>query len=81
MSHVEDVTPAHTDHIDTTSFQVFAALAGHEQVVFCHDIRTNLRAIIAIHSTALGPALGGTRFFDYPREQDAVQTCCGFREV
>jgi len=73
VSHVEDVTPAHTDHIDTTSFQVFAALAGHEQVVFCHDIRTNLRAIIAIHSTALGPALGGTRFFDYPREQDAVQ--------
>ena len=73
MSHVEDLTPAHTDHIGATSFSVFSALAGHEQVVFCHDIRTNLRAIIAIHSTALGPALGGTRFFDYPREQDAVQ--------
>jgi len=73
VSHVEDLTPAHTDHIGATSFSVFSALAGHEQVVFCHDIRTNLRAIIAIHSTALGPALGGTRFFDYPREQDAVQ--------
>ncbi len=73
MSQVEGVTPAHTSHTDTASFHLFSDLAGHEQVVFCHDIRTNLRAIIAIHSTALGPALGGTRFFDYSREQDAVQ--------
>jgi valine dehydrogenase (NAD+) len=73
VSHDPSVTPAHTDHIGTTRFEIFTELAGHEQVVFCHDIRTNLRAIVAIHSTALGPALGGTRFFDYPREQDAVQ--------
>jgi valine dehydrogenase (NAD+) len=39
--------------------------AGHEQVVFCHDAPTGLRAIIAIYSTALGPALGGTRFYPY----------------
>ena len=72
MSQVEDVTPAHTEHIDTTSFSVFARLAGHEQVVFCHDSRTDLRAIIAIYSTALGPALGGTRFYPYATEQDAL---------
>jgi valine dehydrogenase (NAD+) len=39
---------------------------GHEQVVVCHDASSGLRAIIAIHSTALGPALGGTRFYPYP---------------
>jgi len=49
---------------------VFAA--DHEQVVFCHDEPSGLRAIIAIYSTALGPALGGTRFFPYGREEDAL---------
>ncbi len=37
----------------------------HEQVVFCADKATGLKAIIAVHSTALGPATGGTRFWDY----------------
>jgi valine dehydrogenase (NAD+) len=46
--------------------------AGHEQVVFCGDDASGLRAIIAIHSTALGPALGGTRFYPYASEQAAV---------
>ena len=46
--------------------------AGHEQVVFCHDGPTGLRAIIAIYSTALGPSLGGTRFYPYPSEDAAV---------
>jgi valine dehydrogenase (NAD+) len=45
---------------------------GHEQVVFCQDKQTGLRAVIAIYSTALGPALGGTRFYPYQTEQDAV---------
>ena len=45
----------------------------HEQVVFCRDESSGLRAIIAIHSTALGPALGGTRFHPYPSEDDALQ--------
>ncbi|MBA3293104.1 MAG: valine dehydrogenase, partial [Geodermatophilaceae bacterium] len=40
--------------------------AGHQQVVFCADEPSGLEAIIAIHSTALGPALGGTRFYPYP---------------
>jgi valine dehydrogenase (NAD+) len=51
---------------------VFERLAGHEQVVFCHDEQTGLRAIIAIYSTALGPALGGTRFYPYATEADAL---------
>ena len=51
---------------------IFDQLAGHEQVVFCDDEPTGLRAIIAIHSTALGPALGGTRFHPYPDEASAV---------
>lgn len=46
--------------------------AGHEQVVFCRDQATGLRAIIALHDTRLGPALGGTRFFPYASEADAL---------
>ena len=46
--------------------------SGHEQVVFCSDPGSGLRAVIAIHSTALGPALGGTRFYPYATEDDAV---------
>jgi valine dehydrogenase (NAD+) len=44
----------------------------HEQVVFCQDEASGLRAIIAIYSTALGPALGGTRFYPYASEDDAL---------
>jgi len=45
---------------------------AHEQVVFCADEQSGLRAIIAIHNTALGPALGGTRFYPYAGEQAAL---------
>jgi len=45
---------------------------AHEQVVFCNDPESGLRAIIAIHSTALGPALGGTRFYPYASEEAAL---------
>ena len=45
---------------------------GYEQVVFCSDDHSGLRAIIAIHSTALGPALGGTRFYPYRNEEQAL---------
>src|ERR687889_1314534 len=44
----------------------------HEQVVFCQDAATGLRAIIALHSTALGPGLGGTRFYPYPSTAAAL---------
>lgn len=46
--------------------------ARHEQVVFCSDERSGLYAIIAIYSTALGPGLGGTRFYPYESEQAAL---------
>ncbi|MDH5597972.1 MAG: leucine dehydrogenase [Cyclobacteriaceae bacterium] len=45
---------------------------GHEQVVFCHDEATGLKAIIAIHNTILGPALGGTRLWNYATEEEAL---------
>ena len=45
---------------------------GHEQVTFGRDPATGLRAIVAIHSTRLGPALGGTRFHAYASEDDAL---------
>jgi leucine dehydrogenase len=44
-----------------------------EQVVYNHDPASGLKAIIAIHSTALGPALGGTRFYPYASEEDALR--------
>lgn len=44
---------------------------GHEQVVLCSDPTTGLRAIIAIHDTSLGPALGGTRMWKYASDTDA----------
>ncbi|HET9899750.1 MAG TPA: Glu/Leu/Phe/Val dehydrogenase dimerization domain-containing protein [Actinomycetes bacterium] len=51
---------------------VFSRHSGHEQVVYCQDEASGLRAIIAIYSTALGPALGGTRFYPYASEADAL---------
>jgi leucine dehydrogenase len=54
---------------------IFGTLAqmGHEQVVFCNDTATGLKAIIAIHNTVLGPALGGTRMWNYATEEEALQ--------
>ena len=49
-----------------------SAFDAHERVQFCHDPASGLRAIIAIHSTALGPAAGGTRMWSYATEADAV---------
>ena len=45
---------------------------GHEQVVFCHNNDAGLKAIIAIHNTVLGPALGGTRMWPYASEAEAL---------
>jgi len=54
--------------------QVFEKLAEfrYEQLVFCHDKATGLRAIIAVHDTTLGPALGGCRMYPYPSEDEAI---------
>ena len=46
---------------------------NHEQIVFCHDKGTGLKAIIAIHDTTLGPALGGTRMWNYKSEAEAFK--------
>lgn len=45
---------------------------GHEQLVICHDEPTGLKAIIGIHNTVLGPALGGTRMWNYASEAEAI---------
>jgi valine dehydrogenase (NAD+) len=55
------------------SADVFELGTEHEQVVFANDPATGLKAVIAIHSTALGPALGGTRFHPYASTADAVR--------
>ncbi|MEU2672899.1 Glu/Leu/Phe/Val dehydrogenase dimerization domain-containing protein [Streptomyces sp. NPDC007164] len=59
-----------TDGILHTLFH--SEQGGHEQVVLCQDRASGLKAVIAIHSTALGPALGGTRFYPYASEEEAV---------
>ncbi len=53
---------------------VFEAMSSkdHEQVVVCHDPDTGLKAIIAIHDTTIGPALGGCRMWNYASEDDAL---------
>jgi leucine dehydrogenase len=45
---------------------------GHEQLVVCQDSASGYRGIIAIHSTTLGPALGGTRFWNYGTDEEAI---------
>ena len=54
--------------------EIFETIAtmGHEQVVLCHDPAAGYRGIIGIHSTVLGPALGGTRFWQYASDQEAI---------
>ena len=46
---------------------------GHEQVVFCSDDEIGLKAIIAVHNTVLGPAMGGTRMWNYQSEEEAIK--------
>jgi leucine dehydrogenase len=54
--------------------QLFDRIAdmGHEQIVLCHDKASGYRGIIAIHDTTLGPALGGTRFWNYGSDEEAI---------
>jgi leucine dehydrogenase len=67
-----------TDLVNTNELTkidpVFGQLSfdNHEQVVFCNDKDTGLKAIIGIHNTVLGPALGGTRMWQYSSEWDAL---------
>jgi len=52
-------------------FDTIASM-GHEQLVLCNDTSAGYRGIIAIHSTTLGPALGGTRFWNYASDEEAI---------
>ncbi len=52
-------------------FDTIASM-GHEQLVVCQDAAAGYRGIIAVHSTVLGPALGGTRFWNYASDDDAI---------
>lgn len=47
--------------------------SGHEQLIYCLNKEANLKAIIAIHDTTLGPALGGTRMMNYSSEDEAIR--------
>lgn len=65
------VTNAPTEKVSPSIFTNITSME-HEQVMFCYDKATELKAIIAIHNTILGPALGGTRFWNYVKEEDAL---------
>src|SRR5207302_1252265 len=67
--------PTIEDRVGTPQpVEVFEELSGeYEEVVFFHDPPSGLRAIVAIHSTTLGPALGGTRFYPFPSDQEAFR--------
>ena len=54
-------------------FQLLEKQGQHEQVIFCNDKKRGLKAIIAIHNTNLGPALGGCRMHDYKSEEEAIK--------
>lgn len=49
-----------------------AEFDNHEEVVFCHDQETGLKAIIAVHDTTMGPSLGGTRMWNYANSEEAL---------
>ncbi|MFH8986011.1 Leu/Phe/Val dehydrogenase [Streptomyces varsoviensis] len=72
VTTVTDVRPT-LDGSDVLHTLFRSDQGGHEQVVLCQDRESGLKAVIALHSTALGPALGGTRFYPYASEDDAVQ--------
>lgn len=57
-----------------STLRLFDTIAemGHEQLVVCHDKASGYRGIIAVHDTTLGPALGGTRFWNYATDEEAI---------
>ena len=65
---------ASIDATSTGSLALFDTIAemGHEQVVMCYDKSSGYRGVIAVHDTTLGPALGGTRFWNYASDEEAI---------
>ena len=66
------MTEAQPDKDQSQLFNLMSSM-DHEQVVFCNDKETGLKAIIGIHNTVLGPAMGGTRMWNYASEADAIK--------
>jgi leucine dehydrogenase len=66
----ETLTPKELYKLDPVFGQL--SFDNHEQIVFCNDKDTGLKAIIGIHNTILGPALGGTRMWNYQNEWEAL---------
>lgn len=66
--------PQATENATYSGTTIFNQLTpfDHEELVFCNDNATGLRAIICIHNTVLGPGLGGTRFYNYTSDQEAI---------
>src|SRR5215217_400242 len=58
----------------TQGIKIFDTIAsmGHEQLTLCQDSASGYRGIVPVHSTVLGPALGGTRFWNYATDDDAI---------
>src|SRR5690348_2284760 len=67
MTITEIATPSGTQSL----FERLAEM-GHEQLVLCSDPSAGYRGIIAVHSTTLGPALGGARFWQYASDEEAI---------
>ena len=67
MAEIKELEAATMDSVFSLTSEM-----GHEQVVFCNDQATGLKAIIAIHNTTLGPALGGTRMWNYASDNEAL---------
>jgi len=69
------VTIPEKEDVEREQFSLFNDLSGldHEQLIFCSRPEAGLKAIIAIHDTTLGPALGGTRMWNYASESEAVR--------
>ena len=67
-------TATFTKASSSSASGLFDTLAqmGHEQLVLCSDPSAGYRGIIAVHSTTLGPALGGTRFWSYANDEEAI---------
>ena len=66
----EITTPKELQKMDPVFGQL--SFDNHEQIVFCNDKDTGLKAIIGIHNSVLGPALGGTRMWNYTNEWEAL---------
>ena len=69
-----EVVDALAEQADASPTEIFELLSryNHEQVLFSHEPSCGYRGIIALHDTTLGPGLGGTRFWDYSTDRDAL---------